>query len=412
MKHFFTLAAAPLEGLELATFEGGLGQPSKDQMLQEFRAGTRHDVTFPARVYLDVPNKNHGLFKADELAAFAASFTGKPFLKDHSRYLDDRGGTIKASELQERNGVQAIIQTIHAVEPWAVKGYLAGTVDRFSIGWHADDALCSICGGSFYDESHNDKHDPWNIGLKDKESGKVLEVLWSGLEGVETSAVNTPAVPGTGVDESMSDGSRFQQVMSSHASGGQFRSAKAPQPKEIGMLQKLLSLLGLSAEATEPEAIAAVERLRSASSRPSAGLLSALSLGAEASENEAIGRILAFKGTTVPREEHDRVVKELSAEKAERLVRKYQDEGKVVPSNEAWARRVALSSSEEFERIMADYPVQRPALGAPPPADATAAAVIPNSGGLTADEEQVLAKSSLNREQFIAAKKRPAPLAN
>lgn len=390
MKQFFTLSAEPLAAQELATFETAFGQPSKAQMLEEYRAGTRHDVTFPARVYVDVPNKNYGHFDPTELAGFAASFTGKPFLKDHSRKLDDRGGTILESTLQERNGTKAIIQRIAAVEPWAVKGYLTGTVDRFSIGWYSEDALCTVCGDSFFGD--DEKHTPWDIGKTDKKSGQTIGVLWKGIEGIETSAVNTPAVPGTGVDEVLS---QFQQLMES-ASGASRPGAN--KGKEIGMLKQILSLLGLAADTAEPEALKILETRLSAPPKVPAGLLTALGLSAEASADEAIAKAYSM----VPRSELEEAKSVAAQARAEELVRAGKAAGKITPVMEAWARGFATRDAAEFEKCLATLPVQIPVT--PPAGIPTADPGVTKT--ISTDDEGGRLASGLSAEEWTAAKTR------
>ena len=62
-------------------------------------AGELDELVFEACVFRAVyPNRNYLRFRDEDLAAFAASFAGQPFLRDHNAYeLDARGGTIRGS---------------------------------------------------------------------------------------------------------------------------------------------------------------------------------------------------------------------------------------------------------------------------------------------------------------------------
>ena len=64
-------------------------------------AGELDELVFEACVFRAVyPNRNYLRFRDEDLEAFAASFAGQPFLRDHNAYeLDARGGTVRASWL-------------------------------------------------------------------------------------------------------------------------------------------------------------------------------------------------------------------------------------------------------------------------------------------------------------------------
>ncbi len=385
MKQFFTLVSIDRG----ATLADGTDRAAA---LKQFRAGERPGVRFSATVYGEGPNKNHTILNPAELEAFAGSFVGQPFLQNHSRYQSDRGGTIVASKLETDGDRRVIRQTIEAVKPWAVESVLDGTIDRFSIGWNAEEYLCTVCGTSFFDE--DEKHSPWDLGRTDRKSGKVVQCLMKGLEGAEVSAVTHPAVAGTRIDEVL------QQLSEQRASGGSgIRPGRTEGKSEVPMKEKVCALLGLAADTAEPEALAALEkRLSSPKTVLPAGLLSALDLGAEGTENEAIARVHAIKAVTVSREVHDKTVADLAEERATRLVRKYEDAGKVTPAMRDWALSTAKKDAAEFERLMADFPVVRPALEQPNPAEKTAAKV--DANGLTEEDDRNRLEAGLSVDEW------------
>ena len=65
-------------------------------------AGELDELVFEACVFRAVyPNRNYLRFRDEDLEAFAASFVGQPFLRDHNAYeLEARGGTVRASWLE------------------------------------------------------------------------------------------------------------------------------------------------------------------------------------------------------------------------------------------------------------------------------------------------------------------------
>ena len=59
--------------------------PAEDRktLLEQIDSGEITKIDFPARVFVDGPNRNHLRFYGTDLAAFAASFQGQPFLRNH-----------------------------------------------------------------------------------------------------------------------------------------------------------------------------------------------------------------------------------------------------------------------------------------------------------------------------------------
>ena len=145
-------------------------------------------------------NGNFWRIKSSAYRAICKSFTGKVFLRDHCLEQKARGGTIVSSKAIGSGETAYMEQVVEVVEPWAIKGFLRGTIDRFSIGLNTHDvtAYCTICGadvmagwcGHYPGEEYDVK-------------GKAVVCWWEVVagSGKETSAVVDPAVPGTYVQE-------------------------------------------------------------------------------------------------------------------------------------------------------------------------------------------------------------------
>ena len=144
-------------------------------------------VTFDATI----PNANHIGFKPDQLDAFAASFASKPFLRDHDTdHIDSRDGIIHASAHQNGQFVQRIRITTRR----GMQDYLEGKIDRFSVAWNFSAIECTICGGNWMECDHWPGRSYAVNGVK-----SVCTLIFDNPTGKECSAVNDPAVPGTGI---------------------------------------------------------------------------------------------------------------------------------------------------------------------------------------------------------------------
>jgi hypothetical protein len=170
-----------------------LSLPNRAELLPKIESGEIDHLDFTARTYGTGRNRNPYLFRDEDLPAFAASFEGMPFLRNHdTRDIDARDGTILASRLDGG----AFLQEIRLTTRRGMTDFVEGKIDRFSIGWHYDDAICSICNSSFF--SSNCTHWP---GHKYQTDGgeKICMLIFVNPAGREVSAVNSPAVEGTDV---------------------------------------------------------------------------------------------------------------------------------------------------------------------------------------------------------------------
>jgi phage I-like protein len=223
-----------------------------------------------------------------------------------------------------------------------------------------------------------------------------------GLEGIETSAVTHPAVPGTGTD---SIASRLMQL-SQMKKGIIAPAIPAEGLKQEGrMLDKIRQKLGLPADTPETEALTALDaRLAQKPGVPKA-LCAALGLAEAAAEDEVIAKVVSLTapGNYVPRAEHDKTVDELGTYKAKERVAAAKSAGKITPAMETWAIEYAKRDPDSFDAFLKHAPVQTPFNAAPPPA--AAADPANPAGGLTADELMVAKRTGRTPEEFAKEKK-------
>jgi len=144
-------------------------------------------------VFRDGPNANHYRFREEDLPSFSASYANQPFLRNHDTGdIGSRDGTIRSSRLDGQDFVQGIELTTAA----GMKSLAEGQIDRFSIGWYFSAITCGICGANWFDC----QHDPGRSYTGDNdENPRVCEIIFENPTGKETSAVNAPAVDGTGI---------------------------------------------------------------------------------------------------------------------------------------------------------------------------------------------------------------------
>lgn len=173
---------------------GALTREMRRELRRQLAAGDLDELTFRATTFrASYPNSNFYRFRDEHLPAFAASFAGQPYLRDHATYaIDARGGTVDASALDGR----AFVQDIRLTVPRDIEAFLNGQMDRFSIGWYWKAITCSVCGNDWL--SRDCSHWPGQTYEVDKKPVQC-ELIFEEPRGKETSAVNAPAVAGTGV---------------------------------------------------------------------------------------------------------------------------------------------------------------------------------------------------------------------
>ena len=176
-------------------------------MRAKLAAGELDELVFEACVFRAVyPNRNYLRFRDEDLEAFAASFVGQPFLRDHNSYeLEARGGTVRGSWLEGVVGATdggaptELMQRIALTVPRDIEAFLNQTIDRFSIGWYWTPPLCSVCGTEWLSRECNHWPGRKYAGGDGGKREALCELVFVAPAGKETSAVNAPAVGGTGV---------------------------------------------------------------------------------------------------------------------------------------------------------------------------------------------------------------------
>ncbi len=184
---FYTTMESEPMGAELMVGGQRITEATRKELRARLRSGELDQLMFDAVVYVMGPNTNHTRFKPEDMLGFAQSFEGTPFLRNHdTRDIGARDGTVVASWLMGHQ----IHQTVRLTTERGMRDFLEGVIDRFSIGWYFEGVECGICGGDWMGCNH------WP---GQKYEGQVCELIFIGPRGKETSAVNAPAVQGTGV---------------------------------------------------------------------------------------------------------------------------------------------------------------------------------------------------------------------
>lgn len=171
---------------------------SRAEMLPKIESGELEHIDIVAEVFGTGRIRNPYAFKDEDMHAFATSFEGQPFLRNHDTYaIEARDGTIVDSKLEGK----VIKQTIRITTRRGMTDFIEGKIDRFSIGWYYDDVICSICNTSYYAGCNH-----WAGRQYQTESGmKTCTLTFINPKGKEVSAVNAPAVEGTGVTDRLDE---------------------------------------------------------------------------------------------------------------------------------------------------------------------------------------------------------------
>lgn len=134
--------------------------------------------------------------------------------------------------------------------------------------------------------------------------------------------------------------------------------------KENGVMKKLLQLLGLPETATEDQAVEVLVTLKAKAETPQVKevlpkqVVSALSLGENATESEVTATILALKQTQTNVQNQEVIVlrKEIAEMKADGLVAKAMEDGKITAAQKDWAREYAVRDVKGFEVFVSKAP--------------------------------------------------------
>ncbi len=169
------------------------------ELRQRLDAGELDAIEFDAVTFRAVyPNANFYRFRDGDLSALASSFSGQPFLRNHdTRDIGSRDGTVDKGGLSGNDFVQRVRLTTAR----GMRSFVEGQIDRFSIGWYFDGVTCSVCNEDWFGCGHW----PGRSYVVEGSDAEVCEIIFENPSGKETSAVNTPAVQGTGILSELCD---------------------------------------------------------------------------------------------------------------------------------------------------------------------------------------------------------------
>lgn len=177
--------------------------------LRALESGALHELEFEAIVFRSTPNRNHLRIRNADLPEFAASFVGVPFLRDHHiDQVEARAGIVVKSALVQgasdqavgKKPVHAIRQTIRLTTQRDMRAFLEGQIDRFSIAWYYAGVRCSVCQQE-WGRCHHKPGRTYQLNQSGQHGRRRMrcELVFDQPRGKEVSAVNAPAVEGTGV---------------------------------------------------------------------------------------------------------------------------------------------------------------------------------------------------------------------
>ncbi|MFN8469358.1 MAG: hypothetical protein U0X20_27630 [Caldilineaceae bacterium] len=169
------------------------------ELRRRHAVGDLPELEFDAVVFrATYPNWNYVRFRPEELDAFAASFVGAPFLRNHNlQDIAARDGIVTACSMQG----DAMHARVKLTTEEGIRDFLAGRIDRFSISWFKrGPTICSVCGCDWLGAEC--EHVPGRVYPVSRESGAravTCELVQVDPMGREVSAVNVPASSGTGL---------------------------------------------------------------------------------------------------------------------------------------------------------------------------------------------------------------------
>lgn len=363
----FAIAQVLSRGNRLA-----VGDAERKELLERVRAGEHVELEIEAVTYIqrETPNRNFVRFKKQALRALATSGKGTPFLTNHDQCdVNSRGGTIVKSALVTNGAGEAEIhQTLRLVKPWAVEGVLDGTIDRFSIGWRSTGAIVYRHNREVVEDWP--RHWPGDE-IETEDGTIVVEWEFTSAELVETSAVNVPAVVGTGI-------AGFRAALAAHLGGSpsevhvvasgvvhdesprvrRSRFNEALSRHQEDTMNRLFKRLGLSADASEESVLAAVDKLEQGiKDANDARDAAALELKTERAAHDVTKTALAA---------FEKAEEDAKAAKVDALIAKLYAEGKLVKAAgqpdeaEADLRSLAGLGIEKAERQAARMTVKIP----------------------------------------------------
>lgn len=312
-----------------ATSSGGseLAQAQREELLQKLHAGERlPSLTFDAVTFIQTPkpNRNYSRLSPAALQKLARTMVGKPFLRDHGQdELAARGGTIVSTTLEKVDETTyELHQQVEAVKPWAQEGLLDGTISMFSIGWSRNiptDPVCTVCNNSIF--SFECMHFPGDEVELNSGRKIICELLYTDVDGVEVSAVNSPAVRGTGIEQ-------IRLALSEHRAGTHERKSAM-----LTVLTALVPILGCKEDETS-----VIEAVRALKAKHDAAV---------AAHVEATTELAAAHKRLETLETEGR------AKELEQLIESAYQEGKFLPARDAAGARVQSELEKAFRAMAA-----------------------------------------------------------
>lgn len=248
------LAAGP-QTLKLDDAKG------RHQLINSIRAGQHAEIDVLATTFRQkdgTPNRRFLRHKPEALGALASSFVGMPMLLDHDTHTQAaRVGTIRTSELSTHGGTgwSSFKMGLRVVKPDAAISVLDGTLDRFSIGWSATGPVMCTAHGVDVRSSQRCGCWPGDTVMLDGKPHTV-EYEFQSAEGTEVSAVNVPAVKGTGITDIRS-ALAAELGFEAHVHHSPARSEMA-----FARLAAILGITSLAAPTDEDGAVRAAEGLQ------------------------------------------------------------------------------------------------------------------------------------------------------
>lgn len=347
--------AAPGLGILRAGLPSITGMDAKEraELIKASNAGEHIELEFSAITYRQLdgrPNLKFVRFSPDALSRVARSARRSPFLVDHNQYQQiARMGTVIASEAITASddptlaaGETAFRQRILAVKPRAVVSLLDGTIDRFSIGIRPKGKiLCAIHRGRARMDCSC-----W-AGQEVEVDGKrrIAEYEFSDAELPEVSAVNSPAVGGTRIDE-------VRAALAAEIDHYNGRSSPI-----MTTMPTLAARLGLAATASEAELVTALD----ARARESEATL-AVATQRAANAEQALAPLRAELATALAAAQAGTIDTALAGAYLDgRLLRLTGEDGKQTPDPfEASLRALGSVAPAAFATQLAALPVRAP----------------------------------------------------
>lgn len=345
-----TFEYSPVQQVRLGAGEIVQAKGGRQAVIDKINEGELVELEVDIRAFQQLegePNASFLRFKKGILRRFAKSFQGQAFLRDHnSMHVDARAGLIKSARAAAIDGGIGFDFTLSVTAPWAVLGFMRGTIDRFSIAWaHGgfDTILCSHCMCSVFTDCF---HFPGDR-IEDEETGEIETVEWIFTEvtGTEVSAVSVPAVEGTGISEVRAALSQTAALCKSAPTG-----TMVPEDDSMD-LKKIAAKLGLPEDATEETILAAVDASQTAQAEAGAELTAL-----RTSQNE-----MRTELTALAVNDKQRTVDGLFVEFADRIPKARGADGELCAHpTEVELRKLAASDPAAARAILSSMPVVRP----------------------------------------------------